>query len=763
MLLGLFVLLAMPGLLAAQVPYDLRRLPLPPTRSQHGFAIDPISGAAVVQGGQCGNGWSYSDETWLWQAGRWQVSTRSHWLSNVPPAGQGQSLLVDRPRRRLLLVGGFRYPNQVQPTQQERSVWQFQAGVWTQLSPGSSTAPEPVPSETTYAYDELRDRLVGVEYDASGSSRTWEWSTGSWTQRNPATAPPSRYGGAFAFLLARQHCVLFGGITLANTVLGDTWEWDGNGWQQTSGMAPAARAWAACTEDPSNARLLLVGGMTVAGLTRSFLTDVWEYGPAGWTQLVAPGAPARAGAACAFDAGSQRLLLMGGAEEYGGSSSDLWQWDGSQWRQLAPTAVPPAIGVVTDLVQNRLVAFDRRLQPWVRSGQGWAEMPMAGPAPPPRDLAAIAFDPVRGRTVVFGGYSWPQQQSWLFDTWEWDGSTWSQAQAATIPPLTNGKLACDLLGGGMLMFGDQTQTMTSPQTWRWDGSNWSQLFPPTSPGSAPNGLVMATDLVRGCVVLFDGTKTWEWDGQQWLLRSVAAPFLLHPTAMAFDPVRQVIALLGIRPRSGWPQAAWWTEIWEWNGTAWNQAWHGDQTPPPPVPRIEASGFAFDPAAGRLVIADTTSAANGTFEFGAVQLPTTYRRLAWPVTLPCVVPTGALNAGPLYLGEPTWISFTVPTSRPVPCFLIAGTSSTSWSGGSLPLSLTAFGVPCSQLLVSPDLVVYLGLSDGHTQTSPLLCLQPPMDPRYTGLVVNLQGLFLDPQANVAGLALTQGLALGIGMR
>ena len=45
----------------------------------------------------------------------------------------------------------------------------------------------------------------------------------------------------------------------------------------------------------------------------------------------------------------------------------------------------------------------------------------------------MAYDPILQRTVLFGGQD-PSTFANLADTWEWDGTNWSQATPATHPP-----------------------------------------------------------------------------------------------------------------------------------------------------------------------------------------------------------------------------------------------------------------------------------------------------------------------------------------
>src|SRR5438874_2519813 len=73
-------------------------------------------------------------------------------------------------------------------------------------------------------------------------------------------------------------------------------------------------------------------------------------------------------------------------------------------------------------------------------------------APPGREFAAISYDSGRGRTVLFGGdqviYSSGTVPPFLADTWEWDGSSWTNVTPAASPPgLTVASMAYDTRRG----------------------------------------------------------------------------------------------------------------------------------------------------------------------------------------------------------------------------------------------------------------------------------------------------------------------------
>jgi hypothetical protein len=114
----------------------------------------------------------------------------------------------------------------------------------------------------------------------------------------------------------------------------------------------------------------------------------------------------------------------------------------------------------------------------------------------------MEYDPVRQRIVLFGGLA-SGTEAYLGDTWEWDGSAWTDKTPA-VSPAARGfdSLAYDpqrrrivLYGGaGIGILGDQ---------WEWDGSAWTQVeFLDTTPArcEAP----MAYDAIQKQLVYFGG-------------------------------------------------------------------------------------------------------------------------------------------------------------------------------------------------------------------------------------------------------------------
>src|SRR5262245_3511163 len=113
-----------------------------------------------------------------------------------------------------------------------------------------------------------------------------------------------------------------------------------------------------------------------------------------WTQLHPPTAlPGRAWRASAYDEDRHVVVVFGGADscQTRNGQGDTWEFDGLDWHQvLTPTS------------------------------------------PSPRYWGGLAYDSNRKRMVLFGGYA-SYFGPLLGDTWEYDGTTWTQKDPALSP------------------------------------------------------------------------------------------------------------------------------------------------------------------------------------------------------------------------------------------------------------------------------------------------------------------------------------------
>lgn len=159
-------------------------------------------------------------------------------------------------------------------------------------------------------------------------------------------APAPRHGVAMAYDRATGRVLLFGGvdhIAKPSIRYGDTWAWDGRGWEELSRSGPSARIWPAMVYDGGNGGLLLFGGFD--GERR--LNDSWHWDGHQWVPLhPAHSPPARWHFTMAFDEARRRVVLFGGVNHIGNVTAygDTWIWDGTDWKQVSNQGPSPRFG-----------------------------------------------------------------------------------------------------------------------------------------------------------------------------------------------------------------------------------------------------------------------------------------------------------------------------------------------------------------------------------------------------------------------------------
>jgi hypothetical protein len=254
-----------------------------------------------------------------------------------------------------------------------------------------------------------------------------------------------------------------------------------------------------------------------------------------WTELHPSPAPsARSSFGFAADPVGGGHLLFGGSTSPGVEVADTWRWDGVDWRNTGASgpAAREYPGMTTDTARRRVVLFGGADRPvvmpgaltlfgdtWEWDGSAWSERSPAV-TPAARNQHALAFHAPTGRVLLFGG-ALGHYASVLGDTWEWDGAAWLSRSPAVAPPARSAHAMCgDPRRGVVVLFGGSTD-VSGPflgDTWEWDGASWALQSPLHAP-AARRGHMMAFDARRGRVVLFggyDGTllaDCWEWDGR----------------------------------------------------------------------------------------------------------------------------------------------------------------------------------------------------------------------------------------------------------
>jgi hypothetical protein len=84
----------------------------------------------------------------------------------------------------------------------------------------------------------------------------------------------------------------------------------------------------------------------------------------------------------------------------------------------------------------------------------------------------MAFDAARTVTVLFGGFR--QSGGPSSETWEWNGTQWTQRLVQGPSARYSHSMAWDAQRNAVVLYGGAPQN-GSAQTWRWDGVTWTNL------------------------------------------------------------------------------------------------------------------------------------------------------------------------------------------------------------------------------------------------------------------------------------------------
>jgi hypothetical protein len=159
----------------------------------------------------------------------------------------------------------------------------------------------------------------------------------------------------------------------------------------------------------------------------------------------------------------------------------------------------------------------------------------------------MVYDTVRGVTVLFGGST--SANPFNNETWEWNGTAWTQRMVSGPSARTLHAMAYDAARGVTVLFGG-VGGGGNAETWEWNGTSWTQRV--VSGPSARNDHAMAYDAARAVTVLFGGQisstatngETWEWNGTAWTQRVISGPSPRYSHAMAYDSARSATVLFG---------------------------------------------------------------------------------------------------------------------------------------------------------------------------------------------------------------------------
>lgn len=220
-------------------------------------------------------------------------------------------------------------------------------------------------------------------------------------------------------------------------------------------------------------------------------------------------------------------------------------------------------------------------------------------APPLRKGHSMAFDATSGKVVLFGGTNASNQR--LGDTWEWDGTSWTQRNDSPFLAREQHAVAYDPARGGIVMFGG-LGTVLLNDTWFWNTSLGLWVPVAFAGPTVRQSHAMAHDPIDGGILLVGGSTGTSGSvmADQWFLPSgastwvpVSTPFLpgaRHEHAMITHEADGCVYLI-----AGEGPSFSFGDVWRWNGAA--TGWESIERPGTGLAQSAWSRVAVDPISG----------------------------------------------------------------------------------------------------------------------------------------------------------------------
>lgn len=343
------------------------------------LGFDPVA-RGIVLGGTQTAGNQVDLELWDWDGAAWSRRSRG---AGAWPSWRQFALLTEDPAGRLLVVGGA-----------DRSVlgdtWAWDGAGWTLLEADRGGPPRTHPA---LAAEPLGLLLFGGFAGQQNTTETWRWRQGAWSRLQPSRTPPPQLRPVLAADPGNDRVLLWD----ENAWL---WAFANGDWQRLPAFGPGRRVQPGLAADTARGVLVLYGGNDAQGP----LHDTWEFDGQQWQQR-GSGFPPVDEPRLVFDVRRGRSVLVG----TGLGVRELWEWDGQNWHSTAPPMRPPVgpFALCFDELRDRTILLSGGSAPWQNAqtwewdGLGWT---MTGSDPDLVRLgAALGFDPGTGRVLNYGG------------------------------------------------------------------------------------------------------------------------------------------------------------------------------------------------------------------------------------------------------------------------------------------------------------------------------------------------------------------------
>ena len=292
---------------------------------------------------------------------------------------------------------------------------------------------------------------------------------------------------------------------------------------------------------PAEKSLFLFDGFVIHPDSASYL--VWKWDGSRWNSKKTPGPPMKTLSSGGYNTRTGEVVLFGGIGKRGYEDlrKDSWSFNGQRWKEIHTNDIDTRdhhkmiymehLGCFL-LYGGQNSKRDSDSTTWLLRDSLWTSLAVKGPGP--RYHFGMAYDPVRKKAVLYGGYGPRGIQQ---DTWEFDGTIWSKITEDGPGPRGRFSMTWDsdrkmvIMHGGDVwkkkvdssVYKDGEIWDLRGDTWGWDGKTWVKI---ADNGPARMLVALGYDDNRHVLVAFGGgapgvedymfSDTWELKGNQWV-------------------------------------------------------------------------------------------------------------------------------------------------------------------------------------------------------------------------------------------------------
>ena len=308
------------------------------------------------------------------------------------------------------------------------------------------------------------------------------------------------------------------------------WFWNGSQWRSIKTVltfTPSQIDGQYFAWDSNDCRIIMLDSpftdsLAAADLPGQVLSPTWMFNGKSWN-IATPASPGIAmGIVMVYDP-STRTIVLNGKMYYPAKQSGTWPVPKGNARQVVQQI--NRMGLESIKRPYHPLSFSTTTNTWIFNGRTWIEEHLDNGPPVVNGFSAVydeghlaVYDPATRTVVLFGGGTNPMlvnaqstrkpgaplfvESKPVYDTWLWNGVTWTKADVKDNPQVdtTYSAMAYDPLLKGVVLYDTQSRT-----TWLWTGNDWERLR--TTNTMSPKARVyplMVFDVSTGQLILVGG-------------------------------------------------------------------------------------------------------------------------------------------------------------------------------------------------------------------------------------------------------------------